>query len=125
MTEELKRIKQLMNSQDKGNFFLGWHMLKNYKKYGKGEFRDMFINMFLVSEIGNNFTYTMLLEEGSVYGFFHKYKYEKELVFSYKLNLQNHKEEHRKKIPIDSFSGQKRSVFNKIINFIELKYKLT
>ena len=91
--------------------------LRNIKKYDKGEFRDTVRDLFLYKKTKNRSYFTIELDN-CIDIMFNSYTYENEKVFSYTLMI-NYKTTKKVKIPIEYLDGQIRSVFNKVINYID------
>jgi len=111
MDEDLKKIKQLINSKNNQNLYMGFYMLKNYKKYEKGEFKEVFKLMFIHTK--KIFKLNM---EHEVCIYFRCYG---DNVFSYNIKIGNIKNENKKQIPIEYYDGIFNACVTKVINFIE------
>ncbi len=120
MNEDLSKIRSLINSKNNQNLFIGWTMLRQYKKFDRGEFRDIVRKAFLIKETKNRLEWCISTESGKIRLVIYEYKCPNwGDVFSMRLLISNIKHEHRKGIPVDSMEGVIKSRLNKIISYID------
>ncbi len=121
MDEDLKKIKQLINSKNNQNLYMGFYMLKNYKKYDKGEFKEVFKLMFIQTKK----VFKLNIEnEVCIYFRVYKppnYRYQTPTpdVFSYNIKIGKTTNFKKKQIPIEFYEGIQNKCFTQILNYIE------
>jgi len=128
MDAELKHIKQLLNSKDNQNLYIGYWMLKNYKEWFNGEFEKAFKEMFFSTfEYGQAARERFYLHGESIISvLFHKYSLKgKGKVFLYRITANGKTIGSKKAIQMRSFHEYQSEAFLKIANFIENNLETT
>ena len=122
MDEDLKKIKQLINSKNNQNLYMGYWMLKNLKEWLNGEFEKAFKEMFLKTfEYGQAAREVLYLDsESKIKVLFHQYSLKgKGKCFLYRITVDNKIIGSKKAIQIRNFHEYQNACILRVASFIE------
>jgi len=122
MDEDLKKIKQLINSKNNQNLYMGFYMLKNYKEWLNGEFIDAFMRVFIKGlEHNEKHRKTLTLNtENKIQILFHEYSAKKKgKVFLCRITVDRKTIFCKKCIQIRHLHDIKKDSILKVSNYLD------